>query len=264
MRCRRNINLSFISFNLNYYKERIAYYESRLLTQSDIYEAKQLLKLIDDLVAEGHYELFHALQGDSVIVDRLKTVIKIAGEEPFSTIVSDKSSEKFSDEKIELTEYTDKLVIRANADTEDSVDDFLTEIKKFCNSIEYDETCSYVFLLRDTLLPYLFFKDKYAKNIYPYLISRSFLNLLYKNENIDDVVRAVIFKALENGYKDFESYIRYCKKEIKNSLRPFPKIITAIKSLLSEIKSEKIVVIETGCYGTFPHAFIRIGRAGCI
>lgn len=244
--------MSFISFNLNYYKQKIEYYENSALTKSDIYEAKQLLKLVDDLIDEGYYELFDALQKDFAIVDRLKTVIELAGEKPFTTAISDKNLIRFNNEKIELSEYIDNLILRAQAHNYYSDDNFLAEIKNFCNSIEYDKNCSYVFLLRDTLLPYIFFKNKLAKNIYPCLISRSFLNLIYKDKNIDDIVRAVIFKALDNGHKDFESYIHYCKREIINNLSGFPKIITIIKDLLSEIKSEKIVVIETGCYGTFP------------
>ncbi|MDE6586055.1 MAG: hypothetical protein K2K80_05185 [Clostridia bacterium] len=244
--------MSFISFNLNYYKQRIEYYEKSALTKNDIYEAKQLLKLIDDLIDEGYYELSDALQKDSCIVDRLKSVIKAAGEEPFNNVVSDKSSAGFNNEEIELSKYIDNLIIRAKAYTHYSDYSFLTEIKSFCNSIKYDKNCSYIFLLRDTLLPYIFFKNKLAENIYPYLISRSFLNLIYKNGNVDDIVRAVIIKALENGHNSFESYFNYCKREILNNLSVFPKIITVIKDLLSEIKSEKIVVIETGCYGTFP------------
>lgn len=244
--------MSFISFNLNYYKEKIEYYEKKALTKSEIYEAKQLLKLIDDLIDEGYFGLYNALQKDLAIVDRLKNVIKTAGDKPFTTDASDKSVQRFSNDKIELSTYIDNLISRVKVNTYYSDNKFLTEIKKFCNSIICDKNCSYVFLLRDTLLPYIYFKNKLAENIYPFLLSRSFLDLIYKQQNIDDIVRAVIFESLENGLKDFDSFVSYCKYEIRNRLSAFPKIVAIIKGLLSSIKSEKILVIESGCYGTFP------------
>lgn len=245
--------MGFISFNLKYYKEKVAYHESAALTESDIYEAKQLLKMVDDLTDEGYFELYRALQSDGAIVDRLKAVVAAAGETPFPVAAKSKSSGVFGDGKIELTEYVDVLITRAKAHACALTDDgVLSEITRFCDSIGYDKDSAYVFLLRDALLPYIYFKNKHAGNIYPYLISRSFLNLIYEDANVDDIVRAVIFGALEENRNDFESFFDYCKKQIPDELSAYPKIITAIKSLLSRIDSEKIVVVETGCNGTFP------------
>lgn len=160
--------MSFISFNLNYYKDKIEDYENRVLDERDIYEAKQLLKLIDDFADEGYYTLFDAVQGDFAGVDRLKAVIKNAGEVPFAVVTDDKSSDRFKNEKIELSKYIENLILRAKEQTDYSDNGFLTEIKEFCESIKYDKNCAYVFLLRDTLLPYVYFKDKSAENISVY------------------------------------------------------------------------------------------------
>ncbi|MCM1195007.1 MAG: hypothetical protein NC099_03570 [Corallococcus sp.] len=252
--------MGFISFNLNYYKNKIEYYENNVLTKSDIYEAKQLLKMIDDLIDEKYYELYNALQKDSAIVDRLKTVVKASGEEPFAVMASGGSIQRLNNDKTELKKYLDDLTARAETYTNYPNNDFFEEIKRFCNSIEYDANRSYIFLLRDTLLPYVFFKNKYAENIYPYLISRSFFNMLYKNKNVDDVVRAVIFEALEKGYDDFEKYMRYCKKEISNKLTSFPKLATIVKNLLSQIKSEKNYSYRDGLLRYLSSALVCVRR----
>lgn len=245
--------MGFLSFNLPYYKERIEYFEGKVATASDVYEAKQLLKAVDDLVDEGYFELFYVLQNAGSIVDRLKAFIAAAGEKPFSVQKRESAVRRPASAAVELTEYIDGLISRANACASVSDGDpFLTEIDRFADAVEYDERTAYIFLLRDALLPYIFFKNKNRKNIYPFIISRDFLHLFYKDENIDDAVRAVIFEALERGHTDFEAFSRYCKRRIPVALSPFPKTVAAINDLLSEIKSEKILVVESGCNGTFP------------
>lgn len=244
--------MSFLTFNLAYYKKKIEYYERNILSKSDIYEAKQLLKLIDDLIDEGYYSLFDALQKDFNGVDRLRNVISSAGEKPFENILSTKEVENFKNSEIELSEYIENLIIKSKSVPLLLNNDFLKEAKRFSDSIPYDKNSAYVFLLRDTLLPYICFRIKHSENLFPWLLSRSFLDSIYKNENVDDIIRASIFNALENGCNDFQSFICYCKKEILHSLEAYPKVVSTLKALLSNIKSEKIIVVETGCYGTFP------------
>lgn len=244
--------MSFLSFNVEYYLKKVERYETAPLSKSDIYEAKQLLKLTNDLADEGYFELFNALQRAGALVDRLKAVIVSAGERPFYAPIGAKGVDIFRAEQIELSEYSDGLVLRAQAFDPPINDRFLPEIQSFCRSIEYDKNSSYVFLLRDCLLPYIYFKRYRADNIYPYLIGRSFTDMLYKNAGVDDRVRAVVFDALEAGKTDFKSFLDYCKAHIKKILSAYPDIATAVKRLLSHIQSRKIVVIETGVFGTFP------------
>lgn len=49
--------MSFFSFNENFYRRKLEYYENRSLSNADIYEAKQLLKVLDDLTDEGYTNL---------------------------------------------------------------------------------------------------------------------------------------------------------------------------------------------------------------
>ena len=39
---------------------------------------------------------------------------------------------------------------------------------------------------------------------------------------------------------------------MKRNLEKYPVVTTAVKNLLGEILEKRIVVIESGCYGTFP------------
>ena len=41
--------MGFISFNEDYYRRKLEGYENGILTDADIYEAKQLMKVLDDL-----------------------------------------------------------------------------------------------------------------------------------------------------------------------------------------------------------------------
>lgn len=49
--------MSFLSFNENYYRQRLGALENKLLSEGDIYETRQLLKVLDDLADEGYFEL---------------------------------------------------------------------------------------------------------------------------------------------------------------------------------------------------------------
>ena len=46
--------MELISFNENYYRRKLEEYENKNLSDADICEAKQLLKVLDDLTDEGY------------------------------------------------------------------------------------------------------------------------------------------------------------------------------------------------------------------
>lgn len=243
--------MGFLSYNLDYYRKKTEYYENTSPSKEDILEAKRLLKLVGDLARDGYFELESALQKNGNILDRLKAVIRGAGERPFETETADENS-SFEKQNKELSAYLESLIPRAEEHVADTYDKFFPEIKRFCEYIGYYENTAYVFLLRDTLLPYFYFKGRFSKNLYPFIISRSFFNCVFKKGGVDDIIRSAVFKALEEGICDFESYFSFCKKEICKSLTPFPEIIAAVKGLLSEIECDGITVVETGVYATFP------------
>ena len=49
--------MGFISFKEKYYRRKLEDYENRILSDADIYEAKQILKILDDLTDEGYTNL---------------------------------------------------------------------------------------------------------------------------------------------------------------------------------------------------------------
>ena len=106
--------------------------------------------------------------------------------------------------------------------------------------------------MRDALLPYVFFRGRNRDNIYPWLISRRFLEDITKTANADDDIRLPLYEALENGHTDLDSYAAYCKDRILPVLDSCPKLKTILADLLGSVKQNKIVVIESGYMGTVP------------
>ena len=58
--------MGFISFNENYYRRKLEEYENKILSDTKIREAKQLLKVLDDLTDEGYTNLNDTMEADSV------------------------------------------------------------------------------------------------------------------------------------------------------------------------------------------------------
>lgn len=244
--------MGFISYYLDYLRKKIEYCENNAAGKNDIYEIKQLLKLVDDLRDEGYFELSDALQKEFDGTKRINAVLKSYNEIPFKTSKSGRGKSVYKRESLELTEYIDKLIKKAQAINPAPHGGAIDEAINFSDSLNFNTDVSYVFLLRDTLLPYIRFKSKHADNSYPLIISRRFLSLIYRGKNFDDVCREIIFEALKSGYDDFESFTAFCKKAISRQFENYPDIRETIKSLLNGIPRDKITVIETGCHGTFP------------
>lgn len=102
------------------------------------------------------------------------------------------------------------------------------------------------------MLPYALFNGKNRDNIYPWLISRRFLEDITKTEYVDDDIRLPLYEALESGHADLDSYAAYCKDRILPVLNSYPKLKTILTNLLGSIKQNKIIVIESGYMGTIP------------
>lgn len=244
--------MGFISFSLNYYEDKIEYYEHNRLTKDDIYEAKQLLKMIDDLIDEGYTELYDKIEAEFHGVTRIKQILELHNEKPFEIQKHLVTNQCYDTEQIELTAGISKMLKDADIHTDLSDNPFLQEMLSFCKWVGYDEDTAYIFLLRDTLLVYLYFMKMDRQELYPWLIGRDFMNHISSGNNIDDVVRASFFDALEAGCNDFYSFKEYCTTKIGQDLKRYPEVITVINQLLSKIKKRKIIVIESGCHGTFP------------
>ena len=253
--------MSFISYSLNYYEKELKLLETTSVSAANIYKAKQLLKMLDDLVDEGYTELSEKLEGACQGVSRLRKFLKENGAEPFMMWRKELSESKLSyeDSEVELLSAIDELMRKAGscisvADFKNAGQEyFLQELRQFCEWIGYEENTAYIFLLRDTLLPYVYYRDKKRNAIYPWLIGRKTLEQLTGKCGVDDEIRAAIIQALEEGRcGSFQEFCEGVFPDIRRTLSKYPELKQCLKALLEEIKEQRIVVVESGCSGTFP------------
>lgn len=146
----------------------------------------------------------------------------------------------------------DELRTAAETGTEKTANPFAAELLSFCDWIGYDEDTAYVFLLRDTLLPYLYYRSRGREHIYPWLIGRKFMKLLTGQDGLDDELRLPVFNAADAGIQGYDAFVDYCKEPVRRAINAHPIVENAIRELLSGIPQKKIIVVESGCYGTFP------------
>ena len=244
--------MGFISFNENYYRKKLTEYENGILTDADLYEAKQLLKVLDDLADEGYTNLNDTMEARFSCLTRLRAVLQRCGEAPFPIDHERLPGSVYEREEAELEELLGKVTEEAVTHGDVSANPFLENIYRYCEWIGYDEDTAYVFLMRDALLPYVFFRGRDRKNLYPWLISRRFLEDITETENVDDDIRLPLYEALESGHKQFDEYCAYCREKILPVLNEHPELNTILRNLLASIRQNRIIVIESGYMGTIP------------
>lgn len=244
--------MGFISFNENYYRRKLEEYENQCLSDSDIYAVKQLLKVLDDLTDEGYTNLNERMEADFSCLTRLRNILCKSYESPFPI-----NHERLSDTEYSIEEYELEGLL-ANLDEESrhynggSANQFLSEIHSYAEWIGWEKDTAYVFLLRDALLPYVLFSKKNRGNIYPWLISRRFLENITKTEAVDDDIRLPLYEALESGCTEFDNFATFCKERILTVLDDHPELKTVLLEILSSVRQNKIIVIESGYMGTVP------------
>ena len=244
--------MGFISFNEKYYQNKLEEFENKRLSESEIYEAKQLLKILDDLADEGYTNLNNRMENDFSCLTRLRKVLDINGALPFPIDHERLPDTIYDNKECEMGEVLEKLVLEAGNCSGDSDNPFLETILRYSEWIGQEEDTAYVFLMRDALLPYMFFKSRKIDNLYPWLISRKFMEDITNEEGADDDVRIPLYEALENRHIRFDEFFTYCKEEIITSLDEYKEIKEILLDLLGSIKQNKIIVVESGYMGTMP------------
>lgn len=239
--------MGFVTFHKKYYFDFINEIENNKPTKERIYLTKQLLKLADDTEDEGYTDLNDILEEFNGR-QKLTDYILNNNEKPFKLIPSNYKEIDYG-KPVELNSFLNKLT---NKRTNNQDNLLINELIDFTNSIKVDDDTAYIFLLRDTLIPYLVFKNRGINNIYPYLIGRKMLEDISGIKNVDDRIRGTIFDALEKGIDNYNDFINYVIREINLKLQELPSIENTIKPLLDCIKCKKIMVIESGEYGTIP------------
>lgn len=242
--------MGFISFNENYYRQKLEEYENRILSDADILEAKQLLKVLDDLSDEGYTNLNDTMEADFSCLSRLRSVLHRYGESPFPIDHERLTEPVYGNDEYELEALLGNLMEPADNHSALSANPFLEDIHRYCEWIGYKKDTAYVFLMRDALLPYVFFYSRERDNIHPWLISRRFLEDITETEYVDDDIRLPLYEALESGHIQFDDYSAYCRERILQVLNEHPELKTILLDLLRPIKQNRIIVIESGYMGT--------------
>lgn len=247
--------MGFISYSLKYYCGELQQIESSVATENTIYKAKQLLKMLDDLMDEGYTELYEKLEESYQGVSKLRKYLNDNNAEPFKLCSKaiNESEVIYNQKNLELIEAINVVSVKAGTAKAKSDDVFLKELISFCKWIGYEENTAYVFLLRDTMLPYIYYSSKNRNSIYPWLLGRKTLELLTGKKWVDDEIRASIIKALEFGQcKNFDEFCDIVLPDIRKTLCKYPEIENCLTELLREISEEHVIVVESGCSGTFP------------
>lgn len=247
--------MAFLSYNLNYFTTEIARLESSIADRQSVYHAKQLLKMLDDLSEEGYTKLNDLLETSCQGVSKLKEYLSVHCAHSFtkSRKTLTEADVGYDSAETELTNAIQQLIASAKESKGTGNDAFSPKLVHFCEWLGYRENTAYIFLLRDTLLPYIYYRSQNRENIYPWLLGRKTLASLTGKANADDELRACIYKALELGKSnDFEEFCNSVLPDMRAVIGQYPEAEKSIVDLLNTVNADRIVVIESGCSGTFP------------
>ncbi len=246
--------MGFLSFHLNYYNEQLKLLKNKTPNEDTVYLAKQLLKIVDDLLDEGYPELSDALENDSGGVTWLRTYLRSQNAVPFINPTSPTCDKQiiYGGTEVDLKNAISFLTAQART-IQPSVNPFLRELRTFSEWIGYEQDTAYIFLLRDTLLPYIYFESRGRTGIYPWLLGRQTLDTLCGTSGTDDALRISVTDALEHGNcKDFDSFCKRVLPSMRQTISMYPDALATLKNLLDGIREPHITVVESGCTGTFP------------
>lgn len=246
--------MSFLSFHLGYYEKEIEKLKVSEGKEEDLLQAKRLLKILEDLNDEGYRQLSQAVEDSFAGVSALREYLRRHGEQPFFSPpkLSLPKQADYDFRETELTEAIGHLVKMAEQEAP-SKKPFLAELDRFAEWVGYEEDTAYVFLLRDTLLPYVAYLSAGRERIHPLLLGRTSLTVLSGENGVDDLLRAVVTDALEaGGYNDFAAFCGAVLPAMREVLRRYPRAWEPLVAFLREIPQRRIVTVESGCTGTFP------------
>lgn len=246
--------MGFLSYNLRFYRAELQRLEGSPVTQKSLYRARQLLRMLDDLADEGYTALHEQLESSFSGESRLRAYLKSGHAAPFSRPERRTDAGPLSYEKqdTELCCAIAQVMREAAAEPETARVFFAENLQRFCRWLGYDDRTAYIFLLRDTLLPFVFYAAQGRERIYPWLLSRKSFAALTGRQNADDEIRACIYSALEAGHTDSQTFFRFVLPRIRQTIAQYPQAEDTLSGMLAGIDAEKILVVESGCAGTFP------------
>ena len=276
----------YVPYNLKFLRKKLNDYENNYkkgAPEKIVHEAQMLLKEMNDLEDQGYMKSYNAFVNELNVVERLTNFIEANGKK---AILQPKIPERhvaYKDEKIKLSDYLKKLEDYSNQkvtlkNANPLFNDILEYSKQLYNNLKKDTAV--IFLLRDTLLPFLAFKEwsKGKITIKPWLIGRKWLGMFPSEQNLDwkkggiqsvnfgnndDLYESLyhaIYSSLDDGNKTFSSYVKGFNKYLDEDLSNFKAAQNSLKQLLSTIKEKHILVVETGRIASIPMLLKNIDK----
>ena len=266
--------MHYMPYMLKYLPKKFnEYNKSSNVSEEQIHEAQMILKEILDLKDQGYTNSYNTLVNNLDAVNVLSDFLTKHNAKIIRPVKKiGKIKPDYNENKYELIEYIDKIKGYVNSiTTEESSNPLLLDIMSYSKWLyqNYDKDTTYVFLFRDTLLPYLAFDNwiKDADNIRPWLICRKWLSL-YRNEkelkqfvesknfgDNDDLYETIyecLFTALDQESIQFDKFAKIMRDEFIKRKDNFSKAVDALSQILKTIKTKKIMVIESGRFASIP------------
>lgn len=250
-----------IDFEKNFYEKTIKNFETKKLTHNDLQKAQIMLQIIEN--NKNFYKKQAEVMESINAFDNLKHIlnkhhISILGD--FEDVEIKKP--EFCDEEIKLNDFL-KCLTLPNPKKQHKNEEILLELKKFLE-FSKEKNASHIFLLRDMFLCFLKSK-KMNQNSYPLLFGRKMLKFFISkesndcfdfNESDDDEIYTKFLGIMFDGAslypKSFQKFFSYIKPKFLKILKQHKELYTFLKDYISQIKSKKIIVLESGLYGTMP------------
>lgn len=252
--------MNYIEINKAYIREKIGQFKKTpIRTTRDVYLAKQLRKLIDDLDDEGYFALHQAVDefdGYEFLTDMILT----NRETPF---LIEKQSDTFQNAsyggKMLLEDFIEKMIAQAKKHEAGAEDEKLCEIRNYCEWLYRDrKDAAFLFLLRDAFLPYLYFREvKECVGLYPAIIGRHFFDYVCKKKSVDDEIRLILLSGLKHA-KNMTELKQACRSDMDRFLHENREIHVVLKKMLDDIPAKRIITVESGVHGTFPFLIAMI------
>ena len=246
--------MGFLSYSLRFYHDALQTLENTPAASDSIYYARQLLRMLDDLTDEGYTALNEQLEAAFRGVSRLQNYLQQHQAEPFLAPENqpDNACISYAPQELELCGAICRAMLEAAALPETASIPFADRLHQFCSWVGYNDRTAYLFLLRDTLLPFVYYASQRRERSYPWLLSRTSLAALTGQQNVDDALRASIYKALEAGCTSFSEFSRLVLPDMRQTFGLYPQAVRTLCAMLERIDAERILVVESGCAGTFP------------
>ena len=260
--------MDFVEFNLKYYADKIKEYKAipkAGLTKEVLHEAKVLHKFLEDTKDEGYLETYNLFQTQLNACSELEAFITANNEQPFRlTKIANYKDIAYDRNSVEsLSSYLIKLGNVSSTPFVNSgeIEGFEKEYKSILDFSEWVYTTSkknttVVFLLRDTLLPYLAFKswntDPSIESV-PLLVGRKYLEVFASSEELYDKIHEAEYDAIYQGkHLNGEFQKSVCKNLKSLLITKFPELYAALADLLGKIQSPNICIVESGMHGSIP------------